>query len=144
MRAAYVPVVNMKEVRMNGVEPKLVVERYLAEVLNGANPGSAPELIANEMFGEVVASFQTAFPDVQVRTHHVLAEGDLVAVHLTGRGTHLGLFQGCPPTGRKWTATCTAIYRVDAGRIADFRVTWDLLAIMEQLGCIERVASVSA
>lgn len=129
---------------MSGVEPKLVVERYLAEVLNGANPGSTPELIANELFGERVESFQTAFPDLQVRTHHLLAEGDLVAVHLTGRGTHLGLFQGCPPTGREWTATCTAIYRVDAGRIADFRVNWDLLAIMEQLGCIERVASVSA
>lgn len=129
---------------MNGVNPRLVVERYLAEVLNGANPESAAELLANEMVGERAASFQAAFPDVRVRTHHLLAEGDLVAVHLTGRGTHLGLFQGCPPTGRKWTATCTAIYRVDAGRIADIRVNWDLLAIMEQLGCVERVATVSA
>jgi predicted ester cyclase len=129
---------------VDGVGPKRVVERYLDEVLNGADPRSAPELIANEMFDQRVASLRSAFPDLRVKTHHLLAEADLVAVHLTGRGTHLGLFQGCPPTGREWTATCTAIYRVKAGRIADFRVNWDLLSIMEQLGCIERAASVSA
>jgi steroid delta-isomerase-like uncharacterized protein len=129
---------------MSGVEPKRVVERYLAEVLNGANPRSAAELIGNETFRQRVANFRTAFPDVQVRIDHLFAEGEQVGVHLTGRGTHQGLFQGCPPTGRGWTATCTSIYRVDAGRIADFRENWDLLAIMEQLGCIERVASVSA
>lgn len=129
---------------MGGVGPKRVVERYLDEVLNGAEPGSAPELIANQMLDQRVASQRSAFPDLRVKTHHLLAEGDLVAVHLTGRGTHQGLFQGCPPTGRQWTATCTAIYRVEAGRIADFRVNWDLLSVMEQLGCIERAASVSA
>ena len=74
----------------------------------------------------------------------MLAEGDRVAVHLAGCGTHLGLFQGCPPTGREWAASCTAIYRIDEGRIADFRVNWDLLAVLEQLGCVERAATVSA
>lgn len=121
-----------------------VVERYLAEVLSGSNPGGADELIANETLGQRVASFRVAFPDVEVTTHELLAEEDLVAVHLTGHGTHQGLFQGCPPTGRPWTATCTAIYRVDAGRIVDARVNWDLLAVMEQLGAIRRADTVSA
>jgi steroid delta-isomerase-like uncharacterized protein len=129
---------------MSSVEPKRVVERYLAEVLNGANPRTAAELIANETFRQRVATFRTAFPDVQVRIHHLFTEGELVGVHLTGHGTHRGLFQGCPPTGRQWTATCTSIYRVVAGRIADLRENWDLLAIMEQLGCVQRAASVSA
>jgi len=79
-----------------------------------------------------------------VDTKHLLVDGDLVAVHLVGRGTHEGMFQGCPPTRRGWRATCTAIYRVDHGRIVDFCVNWDLLALMEQLGCVHRVDTVSA
>ena len=58
--------------------------------------------------------------------------------------THEGLFQGCPPTGRRWTTTCTAIYRVDRGRIADSWINWDLPALMEQLACIQRADTVSA
>ncbi len=130
--------------QMSDMDPKRVVERYLAEVLNGASPASAAEVIADETVRQRVASFRAAFPDLRVTTHHLLAEGELVAVHLTGSGTHEGLFQGCPPTGRRWSATCTAIYRVDGGRISDFRVNWDLLTVMEQLGAVQRAATVSA
>lgn len=126
------------------VEPRVVVERYLAEVLNGANPSSAAELIASPELRQRVDSFGVAFPDARTKTLHLLSDGDLVAVHLTGSGTHLGIFQGCPPTGRTWTATCTAIYRVEAGRIHDAWSDWDWLAVMEQLHCIERVETVSA
>jgi predicted ester cyclase len=129
---------------MSEAEPKLVVERFLSEVLNDANPNSAVDLIANETFRRRNDRFRAAFPDARVSTNRLLEEGNLVAVHLTGRGTHLGIFQGCPPTGREWTATCTAIYRVDAGRIEDAWMNWDWLAVMEQLGCIERVETVSA
>jgi len=129
---------------MSEGEPKVVVERFLSEVLNEANPESAVDLIANETFLRHNDRFRVAFPDARVTTNRVLEEGNLVAVHLTGRGTHLGIFQGCPPTGCEWTATCTAIYRVDAGRIADAWMNWDWLAVMEQLRCIERVETVSA
>lgn len=130
--------------RMSDVEPKRVVARYAAEVLSGSRPESVVELVANPMLRERAATFRSAFPDVEVETHILLAEEDLVAVHLTGRGTHEGLFQGCPATGREWTATCTAIYRVRDGRIADVRDNWDWLAVMEQLGCVERAGTVSA
>jgi len=129
---------------MGAVEPKVVVERYLAEVLNGADPASAAELIASEELRRRVDRFGAAFPDARTTTRQLLADGDLVAVSLTGHGTHLGVFQGCPPTGRGWTATCTAIYRVDAGRIAEGWINWDWLAVMEQLGCVERASTVSA
>jgi predicted ester cyclase len=129
---------------MAQVEPKLVVERYVAEVLNGAVPDSAAELIANDTLRKRVDGFRSAFPDAQVSTARVLAQGNLVAVHLAGSGTHRGTFQGCPPTGREWEATCTGIYRVEAGRIEDVWINWDWLAVMEQLGCVRRVETVSA
>lgn len=125
-------------------EPKQVVQRYLAEVLNGADPGRSRALISNRTFEERVSGFRSAFPDLSVETRLMLAKGGLVAIHAGARGTHEGLFYGCPPTGRTWTATCTAIYRIRDGRITDAWVNWDLLAILEQLGCVERAASVSA
>jgi len=73
-----------------------------------------------------------------------VAEGDLVAAHLRARGTHLGLFQGAPPTGRQCEMRCTGIYRVEGERITEAFVTWDTLSLMEQLGAVERVAAVSA
>jgi predicted ester cyclase len=112
-----------------------VVERYLE---------GAEELLADETLRQRNQAFRSAFPDAEVTVKRVVAEGDLVAVHLTGRGTHLGTFQGCPPTGRAWSATCTAIYRVEARRIAEAWINWDWLAVMEQLGCVQRVETVSA
>lgn len=129
---------------MSEVEPTLVVERYLTEVLSGSNPAGAGELIASAALRQHADSFRSAFPDARVAARRLLAQGDLVAVHLTGHGTHAGVFQGCPPTGREWTARCTAIYRVDAGRIAESWITWDWLAVMEQLRCVQRVETVSA
>ncbi|MET0641934.1 MAG: ester cyclase [Jiangellaceae bacterium] len=85
-----------------------------------------------------------AFPDLRVRIRQIVAQDDMVAVHLVGSGTHRGVFTGCPPTGRSWEATCTAIYHVDDGRITRAWVNWDLVAVMEQIGCIERAATASA
>lgn len=129
---------------MSEARPKQVVERYLAGVLNGTDPGSAAALIANETLRRRVERFRAAFPDLRVGTRTVVEDREHVALHLAGHGTHLGVWQGCPPTGREWTATCTAIYRVDAGRIAEAWINWDTLAVMEQLGCVERTAAVSA
>jgi predicted ester cyclase len=115
--------------------PRRVVERYLA---------GADGLLADETLRQRDEAFRTAFPDARVAAQLVLGDGDLVAAHLSGSGTHLGTFQGCPPTGLEWAATCTAIYRVEAGRIAKAWINWDWLAVMEQLGSVERVQTVSA
>lgn len=125
-------------------EPRAVVERYLDEVVNGRNPAAIDELVADTTLKQRVAAFGSAFPDLAVEAQEVLVDEALVAVHLIGGGTHAGIFQGCPPTGRCWTATCTAIYRIEGGRIADSWINWDLLALMEQLGCIQRAETVSA
>ena len=115
--------------------PREVVERYLA--------GDAG-LLADETLRQRDEAFRSAFPDAKVTTEVVAAEGDLVSAHMSGRGTHLGTFQGCPPTGREWTASCTAIYRVESNRIAEAWINWDWLAVLEQLGGVERAETVSA
>jgi predicted ester cyclase len=125
-------------------ESRQIVRAYIADVLNCGDAEAAGRLIADETLRQRTAAFRLAFPDIRVATHELLAEGELVAGHFTATGTHLAVFQGCPPTGRRWTATCTAIYRVRGTQIVESRVTWDLLALMEQLECVRRVATVSA
>src|SRR6266516_6267918 len=62
----------------------------------------------------------------------VIAEGDLVAVRVSAAATHKGDFRGIAPTGKGWEATASAWYEVQDGKISDFWVNWDWLAIMHQ------------
>lgn len=122
--------------------PRRVVERYVAEVLAG--PGAADELVASSELRERSDRLRRAFPDLEVQTVVLVAERELVAGHFVARGTHLGLFQGVPPTGRRWEASWTGVYRVEDRQIVDAWVTWDHLSLLEQLAAVERVATVSA
>jgi steroid delta-isomerase-like uncharacterized protein len=121
----------------------MVVERYLEEVLNGHDLAALDELVADETLKQRVRLFLEAFPDLQVTPNLVVANGELVAVNLVARGTHEGTFQGVPPTGRRWAATCSAFYRVENGRIADAWINWDLLGILDQLGGVRRAETAS-
>jgi predicted ester cyclase len=112
----------------------MVVERYVKEVLNRHDLGALDELVADETLKQRVRLFLEAFPDLAVEPNLVVADGELVAVNLIGHGTHQGIFQGVPPTGRRWAATCSAFYRVEGGQIADAWVNWDVLGILDQLG----------
>ena len=69
------------------------MERYLAEVMTGAGAGPADDLISSEEVRERTSHLRSAFPDLELATRVPLAEGDLVAGHFVGRGTHHWLFQ---------------------------------------------------
>jgi predicted ester cyclase len=126
------------------VSAKALVERYLAEVLGGS-PAADPEvLVADDELLRRTETMRDAFPDLVVEVCALLAEDDLVAAHFSVRGTHLGLFRGVPPTGRRWEGLCTAVYRVERARIVESWTTWDTLSLMEQLGAVQRTSTVSA
>ena len=125
-------------------DPRNVVRRFVDEALGAGDPAAIDELIASAPVRQRVLAFREAFPDLTIRIEQLVGEGDLVAVRATGRGTHAGTFQGVPPTGRTWTAPCTAIYRVMSGVITDGWVQWDLLAILEQIGGVRRLDGASA
>lgn len=62
--------------------PRIVVERYLDEVVNGRNLAAIDELISDHTLKQRVAAFRSAFPDVAVATKEVLVDEARVAVHL--------------------------------------------------------------
>jgi predicted ester cyclase len=101
-------------------------------------------LISDPLLRQQVSALRSAFEDLDIAVGILLSEGDLAAGHFTARGTHTGLFAGVPPTGLRWQASLTGVFRVGHGRITDAWVTWDQLALLEQLGAVERAATVSA
>ena len=61
-----------------------------------------------------------AFPDLKMTVNNMVAEGDLVAVHWTFRGTHThGGYAGLPATGTKVSMTGITIWRIVDGKITD-------------------------
>lgn len=129
---------------MADTDPRVVVERYMRDVLSGGRPDSADGLVGSDGLRKRVDAFRAAFPDLVVTPHLVVSDGEYVGVHASGRGTHRGIFQGVPASGRSWTASFTGLYRVEHGKISDFWINWDLLGILEQLGAIQRPATASA
>jgi steroid delta-isomerase-like uncharacterized protein len=95
------------------------------------NPGVADGLEANRAFWTEVF---TAFPDLKVVMHDVVAEQDRVAARLEYTATHQGTFLGIPATGHTVNFQSIDIWRVEDGLLAEH---WDQLNmddLFRQLG----------
>ena len=67
--------------------------------------------------------YRHVLPDLVSVTEAMIAEGDLVAVRTTHRGTHSAEFLGVPATGRRIELRTQDVHRLAAGRIIE---TWHL------------------
>ncbi len=82
----------------------------------------------------VMEAFRGAFPDLAVTVLGQVAEGDLVCNHISMTGTHKGVFNGIPATGKAIAVTGNNLMRMRDRRIAE---TWgflDMLGLLQQLG----------
>jgi predicted ester cyclase len=114
-----------------------LAERYLDPVVVSHNPfpGQAP---GAEGFVAALRAFRTAFPDLNVRATHYIAEGDKVVGRFEVQGTHQGEFMGLAATGRAIHYEEIAIVRLAGGRIVEHWAVADALAILQQLGRSEK------
>jgi steroid delta-isomerase-like uncharacterized protein len=80
--------------------------------------------------------FLAAFPDGHITIEDQVAEDDAVATRGTFRGTHLGPFEGLPPTGRHVTMTWIGIDHLAGDRIIERTVEQDAFGLLQQLGAI--------
>lgn len=62
---------------------------------------------------------RSGFPDIQIAIEDLIAEGDRVVVRTTWQGTHLGVYDNTPPTGRSVTRTLIQIFCVRDGLIVE-------------------------
>ena len=75
-----------------------------------------------------------AFDDQSYDVHHVLGDGDTVAVHCTWNATHTGEFMGIPATQRKIAQQQIHVLRFQDGLIAEHWAVRDDLGMLRQMG----------
>jgi steroid delta-isomerase-like uncharacterized protein len=83
-----------------------------------------------------ITSFVSAFPDAKISIDSCIAEGDTAAARWTLTGTHQGMFQGVPPTGRTVTFSGIEFNHVENGKLVEHFCNFDNLALLQQIGAM--------
>jgi predicted ester cyclase len=95
---------------------------------------SAVEVWAEELqdwFRSAFNSSVQGFPDAHVTVDDLVAEKDKVMMRGTMRATHLGTWQGVPPSGKKVEWQFVDTYTIKDGKLsAIVRVAPDLKALL--------------
>ena len=116
---------------------KLVVQRYIEEVINGGKLELIDTFFAPDM-RERVRGFLTGsndpFPDGREEIQDLVAEGNMVMARWIFHGTHQGEFLGIAPTGKPVEITGYGTYRFENELIVWDTVSFDWLDALEQLG----------
>jgi steroid delta-isomerase-like uncharacterized protein len=113
----------------NAYRPSVIDRQVAADFVDHAQPGTrGPECVKAQ-----ARTLRAAFPDLSVSIEDLAAEGDLVAVRATWRGTHQGSFRGVPPIGRRIEICGMAFWRIVGGQIRESWNLIDLPALMRQL-----------
>jgi predicted ester cyclase len=124
--------------RADAADPKSVVVRLIDEVLNEGRLELIDELYTPEMARGArrwITPFRESFPDVQMETVELIAEGEKVVGRFRCSATHLGPWRGHPPTGRRFERVDEVyIFRVRDGRITEAWGIEDTRSRERQLG----------
>jgi len=79
---------------------------------------------------------RAAGPDLRVRVLDMLDEGDRVVARMEVTGTHLGEWNGIPPTGRRFNTSGMVMRRIANGKIVKRWDNIDFLSVMQQIGAL--------
>lgn len=126
---------------------KKVIEQLFNEGMNGRNFNTFDRLIAPEFvnhgmpnshsgpdgFREIMQQFIDAFPDMNIKVEHVVAEGDFVATQGHWTGTNDGPFMGATPTGKSVRCDYVDFWKMKNGKCIENWVQMDMVNVMHQL-----------
>jgi predicted ester cyclase len=137
---------------MSEAENKLLIRRYIEEIVNTGDTGRLPELVApdfrdqNDPPGrkggiegcrQHITDVRTTYPDLHLTIEDQIAEGDLVATCVTMTGTHRGEWPpGAKPTNKPVRITAVNIDRVRDGRIVEHGGAANELGAFIEIGLI--------
>jgi steroid delta-isomerase-like uncharacterized protein len=93
-----------------------------------------PEVKGPEGVKKYVADFRTAFPDLHITIEDMVAEGDMMAIRYTMRGTFKGEMMGIAPTGKKMELPNASFARFKDGKQVEVWPYLDSLTWYQQLG----------
>lgn len=144
----------VKHTRMTTDQNKLVVRRFIEEVVNTGNVDRLAEFISPE-FVEVylgtrhpsglegarkhLLDVRQTYPDLHLTIDRQIAEEDWVVTQVTARGTHRGSWLGMKPTGKGVEITGVNVDRVVGGRIVEHGGAANSLEALLGIGAIRVV-----
>jgi steroid delta-isomerase-like uncharacterized protein len=128
-------------------ENKAIVRGFVDEVANAHDTSRIAEFLADDFrlppgedglnrdgLAAVLSYYFSAFSDLHYTVEDMVAEGDSVITRATMAGTHDGVYDGQPATGRGFQVDEVDVFTVRDGRIVDYRIVWDELSFRRQLG----------
>jgi steroid delta-isomerase-like uncharacterized protein len=113
----------------NAFKPAAIDRQVAADFIDHGSP----DIVGPEGVKAHIKTLRSAFPDLSVTIEDMVAEGDLVAVRGTWRGTHQGEFRGVPAIGRKVEFGGMVFWRVSGGQIRERWGMIDMPSLMRQL-----------
>jgi steroid delta-isomerase-like uncharacterized protein len=128
--------------------------RRLYDELGAGNLGVIDELVADnfieheefpglqpnkEGLKQFFSMLHSAFPDLRMEVHEMLADDDLASARVTATGTHEGEFMGLQPGGRRIDVQIFDMLRIRDGQVTEHWGVVDSMTMMRQLGAIPEV-----
>ncbi len=124
-----------------GVDSTTPDEEVLAEDFVAYLPYSRCAVRGRDNFEARMKIFRSSFSHFECDIDEVIDDGMRVAVRWTWSGTHTGELLGIAPTHRKIEFSETHLLRISGGRIAEDRVSANLLDLLHQLGATQFAAA---
>jgi len=137
---------------------KRVVRRIVEDYWSKKNPSLAGELFAancslhtpdGDLKGmkgvtQLYDAYATAFPDFRITIDDTIAEGDRVVIRHNFVGTHKGPLGGIAASGNRVAVHGLMMFRLEDGKVAEGRFSWDRLSLQQQIGALPKVSGQAA
>ena len=112
------------------------IDRFIAEDAVGNDPKFG---VGRESFIKQWGKLQTAFPDIHFEIKELVAEANVVVSRWVLTGTHLGLYQDMPATGKKISVDGVSIDRIENGMVVSGFDAWDSQVLVSQISSSKAV-----
>ena len=141
---------------MTSDQNKLVIRRYIEEIVNTGNVGRIGEFVSADYVEvyrgvrctvgpdgarEHVLGVRRTYPDLHLTIDRQIAEGEWVVTQVTAKGTHLGTWLGMKPTGKAVEITAVNVDRVVGGRIVEHGGAANSLEALLEIGAVRVVGT---
>ena len=116
-----------------------ILDEYIAEDFVAHNPAIPGVTLDRDGMKHAAEIFRVATPG----RHEIgmqIAEGDLVASQILGRGVHAGELMGIPATNKDVETEGIAIHRVQNDKIVEYWSVSDIARVLQQIGALPGAA----
>jgi steroid delta-isomerase-like uncharacterized protein len=118
---------------VNNRKLTLIQEIYSADYVFHGMVGAEMHTIKDSSLFYFLTNLFKAFPDLHYSIDNAIAEGDMVALSLTGRATHKAEFLGYPASNKKIQFKEMFFFKIQNGKISEGWGVVDIDGVKRQI-----------